>query len=296
MPADTDLAPRLAASPRTVRTRTARAPRPGRVAGYVGLVVLAAVMVFPLLWLILTSLRPANDVFGGGLIPRHISLSAYVRAWTELDYPRHFLNSIGITCLTVVGVVALATLAGYAFAKFQFPAKEAIYVVLLVTLMLPATAIVVPLFLELRSLELLNTRQGLVLVYIGISLPFAMFLMRAFFETLPDELIHAARVDGCGEFAIFWRVMLPLARPGVATVVIFQFMQTWNEFLFAQTLLQTPERHPLQPVLYSLVGEYSTDWTVLAASLVMTIIPIVVVYVRMQKQFVAGLTLGAVKD
>ncbi|GAB3571173.1 carbohydrate ABC transporter permease [Amycolatopsis endophytica] len=290
MTADTSLAPRLAVSaPR-------RLLRPGRVLGYLFLIALTAAMVFPLLWLVLTSLRPADDVFGAGLLPREISFDAYVRAWTQLDYPGHFLNSLGITLLTVLGVVALAALGGYSFAKLEFPFKEPIYVVLLVTLMLPATAIVVPLFLELRSLELLNTRQGLILVYIGTSLPFAMFLMRAFFETLPDELIQAARVDGCGEFAIFWRIMLPLARPGIATVVIFQFMHTWNEFLFAQTLLQTPSRHPLQPVLYSLVGEYSTDWTILAASLVMTIVPIVVVYVRMQRQFVAGLTLGAVKD
>jgi ABC-type glycerol-3-phosphate transport system permease component len=225
-----------------------------------------------------------------------VSFSAYSRAWRGLSYPQHFWNSFWITSVTVVAVVALATLAGYSFAKLEFPFKQWLYVLLLSTLMLPATAIIIPLFLEMKSLSLLNTRQGLILVYIGGALPFAMFLMRAFFETLPDELIQAARVDGAGEFAIFLRVMLPLAMPGVATIVIFQFMTTWNEFLFAQTFLQTPAYLPLQPVLFSVKGEHSTDWPLLAASLTMTVLPIVVVYVRMQRRFVAGMTLGAVKD
>jgi ABC-type glycerol-3-phosphate transport system permease component len=161
--------------------------------------------------------------------------------------------------------------------------------------MLPATAIIVPLFLELRSLSLIDTPQGLILVYVGTALPFAMYLMRAFFETLPDELGDAARLDGAGEFAIFWRIMLPLAAPGVATLTIFQFMLTWNEFLFANTFLQTPSKMPLQPVLYSLVGQYSTNWPALCAALAMSIVPVIVVYVRMQRRFVAGLTMGAVK-
>jgi ABC-type glycerol-3-phosphate transport system permease component len=123
-----------------------------------------------------------------------------------------------------------------------------------------------------------------------------MVLMRAFFETLPDELIQAARADGAGEFTIFRRVMLPLAAPGVATVVIFQFMSTWNEFLYAQTFLQNPDYLPLQPVLYAIVGQYSTDWPLVCASLTMSVLPIVIVYMRMQRRFVAGLTLGAVKS
>jgi len=192
-------------------------------------------------------------------------------------------------------VVFLATLAGYSFARLTFPGKRVIYLTLLTTMMLPATAVIVPLFLELKQLMLINTIEGLVLVYIGTSLPFAMFLMRAFFETLPGDLSDAARVDGAGEFRIFWTVMLPLAGPGVATLVIFQFMFTWNEFLLANTLVQTPSKLPLQPVLFSLAGQYSTNWPVLTAALTISVVPIVAVYIRMQRQFVAGLTMGAVK-
>jgi ABC-type glycerol-3-phosphate transport system permease component len=279
------------------------APAPGRPrrvatrsAGYLTLIVISAVTVFPFLWMLATSLRPSNTVFGGPLVPRSVTGDAYGRAWTQLDYPSHFWNSVYVTTVTVVVVLALATLGGYAFAKLEFPGKQFIYVVLLSTLMLPITAIIIPLFLEMRSFNLLNTRQGLILVYVGGALPFAMFLMRAFFETLPDELIQAARVDGASEFRIFARVMLPLAAPGVATVVIFQFLSTWNEFLLAQTFISAPEYLPLQPVLYGVVGQHSTDWPLLTAALTMSVVPIIAVYVRMQRRFVAGMTLGAVKD
>ena len=267
-----------------------------RSAGYITLVVISAATVFPFLWMIVTSVRPGNTVFGGGMIPTSVTSEAYERAWTELNYPTHLWNSIYVTTATVVIVLALSTLGGYAFAKLDFPGKQLIYIILLSTLMLPITAIIIPLFLEMRALNLLNTRQGLILVYVGGALPFAMFLMRAFFETLPDELIQAARVDGAGEFRIFARVMLPLAAPGVATVVIFQFLATWNEFLLAQTFISAPQYLPLQPVLYGVVGQYSTDWPLLTAALTMSVVPIIVVYVRMQRRFVACMTLGAVKD
>jgi ABC-type glycerol-3-phosphate transport system permease component len=246
--------------------------------------------------MLLTSLRPRDTVFSGSVLPHTLTVSAYERAWSQIHYFSHFLSSVLITVPTVLGVVALATLAGYSFAKLDFPGKEAIYVTLLSTLMMPLTALILPLFLQMKNLHLLNTRSGLVLVYIGLSLPFAMFLMRAFFETLPDDLIGAARVDGAGELQIFRSVMLPLAAPGVATVIVFQFLATWNEFLLAQTFLQDPDVLPLQPHLFSVVrGEHVTDWPLLTAALTMSMLPMVLVYVRMQRRFVAGLTLGAVK-
>jgi len=269
----------------------------GRSAGYVFLVALCGATMFPFVWMLLTSVRRRDTVFGGGLIPHEITFGAYARAWSDLNYFSHFMTSVVVTSLTVLLVLALATLAGYSFAKLDFPGKQVIYVTLLTTLMMPVTALILPLFLQMKTLGLLNTRQGLILVYVGLSLPFAMFLMRAFFETLPDELIHAARVDGAGEFRIFLRIMLPLAAPGVATVVVFQFLSTWNEFLFAQTFLQNPDILPLQPHLFGVVrGQHVTDWPLLTAALTMSVLPMVLVYMRMQRRFVAGLTLGAVKS
>jgi ABC-type glycerol-3-phosphate transport system permease component len=259
------------------------------------LLPIAALMVFPFVWLILTSLREQNTVFSGSFFPSRLTAQAYPAAWTSTEFPLHFWNSLWITSATVVGVLIFASLSGYAFAKLDFPFKNTLYLLLLTTLMMPGTALIIPLYLELKSLGLLNTQGGLLVLYVSSSAPFSMFLMRAFFQTLPDELVEAARVDGSSEFTIFFRVILPLARPGIATVVIFQFLQTWNEFLMANTVLQDTDKLPLQPVLYGLLGQYSTNWPVLTAGLTLSIIPVVVVYVRMQNQFVSGMTLGAVK-
>jgi ABC-type glycerol-3-phosphate transport system permease component len=275
--------------------RTHRAPLGKSFVAFI-LIAICALTIFPLVWLILTSLREQNTIFNGPFIPKQITFQAYPNAWSSTDFGLHFGNSARITVATVLGVLVFSTLAGYAFAKLRFPFKNLIYVVLLATLMMPATALIIPLYLELKRLGLLNSQAGLILLYVSGSAPFAMFLMRAFFETLPDELVQAARIDGAGEFAIFWRVILPLARPGIAVVVIFQFLTTWNEFLYANTILQNTGSLPLQPILFSLMGQYQTDWPMLTAGLTMSIVPVILVYVWMQRQFVAGLTLGAVKN
>jgi ABC-type glycerol-3-phosphate transport system permease component len=277
------------------RTGTRRRLPFGKTFATFVLLPICALMLFPFAWLLLTSLRPQNTVFSGPFFPESFSLGAYGRAWTSIEFPLHFWNSLWITSVTVIGVLVFATLSGYAFAKLDFPFKNTLYLLLLTTLMMPSTALIIPLYLQLKNLGLLDTQSGLLILYISGSAPFSMFLMRAFFQTLPDELVEAARVDGSSELTIFTRVILPLARPGIATVVIFQFLQTWNEFLMANTVLQDTDKLPLQPVLFSLTGQYSTDWPTLTAGLTLSIIPVVVVYVRMQNQFVAGMTLGAVK-
>ncbi len=253
-------------------------------------------MAFPFVWMLLTSLREANTIFGGSIIPDKFTFAGYQTAWTTIQFPLHFWNSVWITSVTVIGVLVFATLSGYAFAKLDFPFRNTLFVLLLLTLMMPSTALIIPLYLQLKAFGLLDSQVGLLILYISGSAPFAMFLMRAFFQTLPDELIEAARVDGGSEFTIFRRVILPLTRPGIATVVIFQFLQTWNEFLIANTVLRNTDSLPLQPVLFSLMGQYSTDWPALTAGLTLSVIPVIVVYVRMQRQFVAGMMLGAVKN
>lgn len=268
----------------------------GKLVTAVVLGVVCVVIAFPLIWMVLTSLRPSNEVFAGGFWPSSISFNAYRDVWNSTDFPSHFLASLWITVATVLLVLFFASLSGYAFAQLEFPFKNLIYLLLLTTLMMPATALILPLYLQLRRFGLLDSQIGLVVLYVSGSAPFAMFLMRAFFETLPKELGQAARIDGANEFQVFWRVILPLTRPGLATVTIFQFLATWNEFLYANTVLRDPGKLTLQPVLFAIVGQYSTNWPVLTAGLVMSVIPVIAVYVWMQRQFVAGMTLGAVKS
>jgi len=267
----------------------------GRLLGYLILIMLTVLSSFPLVWMILTSLRDRREVFSGILLPKELTLAAYKFILTEFRILDFLWNSILVTFFTVLAVVILATLAGYAFAHLDFWGKEIIFLILLGTLMVPGPVLIIPLFLQLRDFGLIDSRLGLILAYIGGGLAFSVFLMRSYFKTLPTELIDAGRVDGASEFGIFWRIMLPLARPGIATVLIFQFMGTWNEFIFAATVLHTPALRTLQPAVFALVGRYSTNWPALAAGLTISILPIVITYVLMQRQFVAGLTAGAIK-
>ena len=280
---------------------TAR-PRPGqsyfslpRIIAFAVLLLLALLAMYPFFWMLMTSLRDSHTVFTGPLIPTHFQIDGYLSAWQKTQFGLHFANTIVIAAFSLAGILFFSTTAGYAFAKLDFPYKHIIYVLLLSTMAMPAASLIIPLYLQVKSLGLLNTTQGLILVYIGSMSPFSIFLMRAFFANVPNELIEAARIDGSSEWGTFYRVALPLVRPGIGTVIILQFLALWNEFLYAAVLIQDTGKQPLQPAIFSLVGQFSTDWTSLAAALTMAIIPVVLVYINMQKQFVAGLTQGAIK-
>ena len=268
---------------------------PSRIGGFSTLTVLAVISIYPFVWMVLTSLRDRNTVFTGPFIPEHFKFNAYADAWrqTQLRPPpaqhrRHRRAVAG-------GDHGAVDHRRLRLRQAALPVQADDYILLLSTLAMPATSLIIPLYLQVKRLGLLNTTLGLILVYIASMSPFSIFLMRSFFATLPDDLIEAARIDGASELTIFRKVMLPLAKAGIGTVVILQFLALWNEFLYANVLLQDPDKHPLQPVVYNLVGQFSTPWNVLTAALTMAIVPVVVVYVRMQKQFAAGLTLGAVK-
>lgn len=266
-----------------------------RAGAYAILLLLAVLTIFPLVWMVLTSLKQPRDVFNGSLLPTSFDLSTYQRVWSDMDFPRHFANSVVVAALTVAIIVGVATLTGYAFARLPFPGREWVFYVFLAAMMIPGQAILVPMFIFLKQIHLLDTLPGLSFSYLGGALPFATFLMRAFFKTLPAELGEAGKIDGCTEFGVFRRVYLPLTSPGIATITIFQFVGTWNEFMFANTLIATPELKTLQPALFAAVGQYSTDWPALTAGLTMATVPIVFVYLVLQRQFIRGLTAGALK-
>jgi ABC-type glycerol-3-phosphate transport system permease component len=250
--------------------------------------------IFPVVWMIITSVKNSREVFDS-FLPKTLDLTNFPRVWEVMTFPRQFMNSIFVTAATVLIVVCVATLTGYAFARLVFPGRDIIFYIFLGSMMIPPQVILIPMFIFVRDIQLLNTLPGLVVSYLGGSIPFSMFLMRAFFKTLPSELADSARIDGCSEWRVFWNVYLPLARPGIATVTIFQFMATWNEFMFATTFISNPALKTIQPSLYTAVGRYATDWTALSAGLIMAIVPILAVYIALQSQFVKGLTAGAIK-
>ena len=261
---------------------------------YVVLLAIAVVEAFPLVWMLLTSVKNQREVFDS-FLPERLDFSNFARVWVTLNLPAHLVNSLYVTSLTVVIVVCVATLAGYAFARYNFPGRDAVFYAFIGAMMIPGQAILIPMFQFLKSIDLLNTLTGLSLSYLGGATAFAIFLMRAFFLGLPKELGDAARIDGAGEFRVFWHVYLPLARPGIATVVIIQSLGTWNEFMFSTTFISSPQLKTVQSALFQAVGRYSTDYTALSSGLILALIPIVTVYLILQKQFIAGLTAGAVK-
>lgn len=268
-----------------------------RTAGYVILTLVAVVCVFPLVWMVLTSLRTPDSAFGKSFIPTAAEWTAraYASAFTSAGMGRGLLNSLIVTAATIVGVLIVATLGGYGFARYRFRGRRSIYIAILSTLMVPVAVIIIPLFLELKVFNLLDSLQGLILVYIATSVPFAVVLMRGFFERIPENLAEAARIDGASELAVFFRVMLPLVEPAVLTLAVFQFLFSWNEFLLAETFLRSPDLLTVQPRVYAIVGQYSTNWSLLCAAVVISVLPVVVLYLILQRRFVAGLTVGALR-
>jgi len=261
---------------------------------YVILLTIVIVEAFPLAWMIITSVKDSHEIFNT-VLPSQIKWENYPRVWHALDFPVHLGNSLYVTGLTVGLILVLATPAAYAFARYRFPGREVVFYAFIGAMMIPPQAILIPMFQFLKSLHLLNSLTGLSLSYVGGGTAFAVFLMRAFFLSLPRELGDSARIDGCNDFQVFRHIYLPLARPGIATVVIIQSLHTWNEFMFSNTLITSPDKKTVQSAVFQAVGQYSTDYTALCTGLIIALIPVVLVYIALQRQFISGLTAGALK-
>jgi ABC-type glycerol-3-phosphate transport system permease component len=286
----------MTAARRPGRFRVSRTLVGAVLAGY------AAWVVFPMVWMAYSSLKPDRAIFAEPFaLPAagHLQFDNYARAWREARFGDYFLNSVLVTTVSVAAIVLLGAMAGYALSRFYHPAGRAVFWLFLAGLTIPAQLAMVPLFFELRGMGLLNSRTGLILVYIANGLPFAVFILAGFFKSLPRSLYEAAVVDGCNEFSAFWRVLLPLAKPGLVTVAIFQFIGIWKEYFFAFLLMNGGDGHartlPLGLANLAITSQYRTDYGMLFAGLVLVTIPILVVYVALQKHLVKGITAGALK-
>ncbi|MDB6168869.1 MAG: transporter permease [Verrucomicrobia bacterium] len=267
------------------------------------LVGFAAWVMFPMIWIAYSSLKADADIFRDTFSPPspgHLRTENYAHAWTEARFGDYFLNSVLVTAGSVALIVGLGAMAAYALARFHHPAGRAVFWLFLAGLMIPAQLAVIPLFFEMRALGLLNSKLGLVLVYTANGLPFAIFILAGFFRSLPRSLYEAAVIDGCGEFAAFWRVLLPLAKPGLMTVAIFQFIGVWKEYFFAFMLTGGDTTHtartlPLGLANLSITAQYHTDYGMLFAGLVLVTLPILALYLLLQRHIVKGISAGALK-
>jgi ABC-type glycerol-3-phosphate transport system permease component len=276
--------------------------RPGRALIFAGLCGYALWVIFPMIWMAYSSLKPDEAIFREPFtLPAtdHLQFDNYGRAWREAHFGDYFFNSVLVTTVSVTAIVLLGAMAGYALSRFYHPAGRALFWLFLAGLTIPAQLAMVPLFFELRGLGLLNSRPGLILVYTANGLPFAIFILSGFFKSLPRALYEAAVVDCCNEFSAFWRVLLPLAKPGLVTVAIFQFIGIWKEYFFAFLIANGGDGHartlPLGIANLAITSQYHTDYGMLFAGLVLVTAPILIIYIALQKHLVKGITVGALK-
>lgn len=263
-------------------------------------IVLAVVFLFPIVWTMTSSLKPPREAVAVPpmLLPSQLSTENYLKLDRYGEGLRqYFLNSLATATMTVTGSILLSTLGGYGFSRFQFPGKNILFVMILATLMIPFQSILIPLFLILTSVKLHNTLFGLALVYITFQLPFGIFIMRNTFDTVPRELEEAALLDGCSALSLLYRVMLGIVRPGIVTVGIYAFINSWNEFI-AALIFMTREQQFTMPILLTSVrsGYYGAiDWGALQAGLVISMLPCIILFLLLQRYYVRGLMGGAIK-
>ncbi len=260
-------------------------------------------VIYPMIWVAYSSLKDDAAIYRDAFaLPPLDDLRTgnYVQAWRDARFGDYLFNSLWVTVVSVTGIVFLGAMAAYALARFHHPAGRGVFWLFLAGLMIPAQLAVVPLFFELQSIGLLNSRIGLIAVYIANGLPFAVFILAGFFRSLPRSLYEAAVIDGCSEFAAFWKVQLPLARPGLITVAIFQFIGVWKEYFFAFMLTSggvddSARTLPMGLANLSIAAQYRGSYGSLFAGIVLVTIPILLVYLLLQRQIVKGVVAGAIK-
>ncbi len=260
------------------------------------LIPLAAAMLLPLVWSVITSLETSAEAqrFPPVLLPRSLRFQNYVDAWNSLPFGHFFLNSFLYSAATVAGNLLFCSLAAYAFARLKFFGSNALFVLLLITLMVPFQVVIIPTFLIVRHLGLIDNVGGLIVPNLcGV---FGIFLLRQFFLSLPVQLEEAARIDGASRLAVLFKIVLPLSAPVLATLAIIQFMWSWNDFLWPLIIITTPEHAPLQLGLSMFQGAHVTQWNLLMAGTVMSQIPMLVAFLVAQRWFIQSIAYTGIKQ
>lgn len=280
-----------------VKGRRKRVFSVGRVIVYLFLIGAAMYTLIPLVIVGLTASKSNPEVLRGPLtFPSEFILFKNLReAWTVGHFGMYIKNSIIITVPTVLIVMFLATFAGYSFAKLRFKAKDFLFYLILTGLMLPFQAVMISLYFLLNRFHLINTYWSVIIAIASGSLPFGIFMMRSFFMSLPTELIEAARIDGCSEIQALWYVMLPLSFPGWISLIIFQSMWTWNNFIVPFLFIHDNSLRPVPLGLMFYQSEYQTNYSLIAAGVLISILPLVILFAILQRRFIEGITMGALK-
>lgn len=253
--------------------------------------------IFPFLWALGTSLKPESLVLTSppNWFPKNLTLGNYYLVLYKSSIPRALLNSLFVTLSAVGLILLIATLAGYASARFTFKGKNFILFYILMTSMIPVIAVLVPLYYIANHLGLNNNFGTMIYIFAGLQTPMAIWIMRGFFESIPIEIEDAARVDGCSSFRILYQIMLPIIQPGLAAIAIISFVNIWNDFLIAATFATKSELRLINVSLYQYLSQYGIMWGQLMAAVIVTLFPVVIMFVVLESRFIEGLSAGAVK-
>lgn len=261
---------------------------------YVVAIFFAVLALFPFLWITMNSFKNNKEIYGSPFkLPATFKFSNYVDAWSTAKIAIYFVNSIIISFSAVIIIVLIASMASYYISRLK-PSKG-IYSFFTLGIMIPIHAMLIPTFIMLRNANLLNTRLGLAIVYCAVNLSLSIFILVGFMKGIPKDLEEAAMIDGASVYRIFFSIIIPIAKPGIATIATLSFLNAWNDFLYAQVLISNPAIKTITQGIYNLRGQYTTDYGLMSAGLVITIIPVTLIYILFQEQVVKGMTAGAVK-
>ncbi len=261
---------------------------------YTIIIVGAIALALPMIWTVLASLKTRGEIFDATQwLPATPQWSNYTEALTSAPFGRYFLNSTFIAIARTILTLFLASLAGYGFARYDFWGRRILFVAILSTMMVPFQVIMVPLYILVRDLGWLNTYHGIILP--GALSAFGVFLMRQFIQGIPEELLDAARIDGASEFGIYWRIVLPLARPALSALAIFTFLEGWNSLLWPLIVITDTELRPLTLGLAEFQTQYTTDYPLLMAASVTAMLPVLLLFALLRREFVRGIVMTGLK-
>ena len=263
---------------------------------YIFLVIWLVASIYPIIWVVLTSFRTNADVITNPWgFPNTFLWNNYVNAIVKSNIPRYFLNSVIVSCSSVALILIISSMAAYVFARLRFKSRNTLFYIILLGLGIPPQIALVPLFIVNLKLGISNTYLALIGPYVAFNLPFGIMILRSFMMTIPHELEEAAFLDGCNRFNMFWKIFFPLSMPALSVVGVFSFVGTWNEYLFALTFINDAKLKTLTIGLSDFIGEFVTQWPLMAAGMVLSMLPMVLLFVFMQDKLTKAMTVGAVK-
>jgi raffinose/stachyose/melibiose transport system permease protein len=267
-----------------------------RVWQYAVFAVFAFMGLYPVLLMLLSSLKTNIDIFKNPIsLPKSINLESYRKLFDQLPYFDYVYNSVFVTVVSVAIILVVGAMASFYIARYNFKWNGFLFFFFLLGMMIPIKLGIVPLFMLMKSIGLLNSVWSLVCIYTAIGIPISVLILTGFFRTVPSALEEAARIDGCSDLGILWRVITPLMRPALGTVMIINFIQVWNDFFFPLIFIQEETRKTIPVGMLTLFSEYSADWSVLFAGLALSSLPMILLFMLASRQFMDGLTSGAVK-